>query len=71
MPQRVRDLIGDRVAVITKLDMDDGLPGSIWIDEALRTAQLLDADRTLDAIELTQGSSVFKPMYLFRGDVPV
>lgn len=69
--QRVRDVVGNRIAVIAKLDMDDGLPGSIWIDEALRTAQLLDADATLDAIELTQGSSVFKPMYLFRGDVPV
>lgn len=69
--RRVRDVVGDRIAVIAKLDMDDGLPGSIWIDEALRTAQLLDADATLDAIELTQGSSVFKPMYLFRGDVPV
>jgi 2,4-dienoyl-CoA reductase-like NADH-dependent reductase (Old Yellow Enzyme family) len=69
--QRVRDVVGDRIAVIAKLDMDDGLPGSIWIDEALRTAALLDADATLDALELTQGSSVFKPMYLFRGDVPV
>ena len=69
--ERVRDVVGNRIAVIAKLDMDDGLPGSIWIDEALRTAQLLDADATLDAIELTQGSSVFKPMYLFRGDVPV
>lgn len=69
--QRVRDVVGDQIAVIAKLDMDDGLPGSIWLDESLRTAQLLDADRTLDAIELTQGSSVFKPMYLFRGDVPV
>ena len=68
---RVREVVGDRIAVIAKLDMDDGLPGSIWIAEALRTAQLLDADATLDAIELTQGSSVFKPMYLFRGDVPV
>lgn len=68
---RVREVVGDRIAVIAKLDMDDGLPGSIWIDEALRTAQLLDEDQTLDAIELTQGSSVFKPMYLFRGDVPV
>jgi 2,4-dienoyl-CoA reductase-like NADH-dependent reductase (Old Yellow Enzyme family) len=69
--QRVRDVVGDRIAVIAKLDMDDGVPGSIWIDEALRSAQLLDADATLDALELTQGSSVFKPMYLFRGDVPV
>lgn len=69
--QRVRDTVGNQIAVIAKLDMDDGLPGSIWIDEALRTAQLLDHDRTLDALELTQGSSVFKPMYLFRGDTPV
>ncbi|OBH98656.1 NADH:flavin oxidoreductase [Mycobacterium sp. E2733] len=69
--RRVRDEVGDRIAVTAKLDMDDGVPGSIWLDEALRTAALLDADATLDAIELTQGSSVFKPMYLFRGDVPV
>ncbi|KWX66352.1 NADH:flavin oxidoreductase [Mycobacterium sp. NAZ190054] len=69
--QRVRAVVGDRIAVIAKLDMDDGLPGSIWIDEALRTAQLLDTDGMLDALELTQGSSVYRPMYLFRGDVPV
>lgn len=69
--QRVRDVVGDGIAVIAKLNMDDGMPGGIWIDEALRTVQLLDADATLDAIELTQGSSVYRPMYLFRGDVPV
>ncbi len=68
---RVREVVGDQIAVIAKLNMDDGVPGGIRIDEALRTAQLLDFDATLDAIELTQGSSVFKPMYLFRGDVPV
>jgi len=67
----VRKAVGTQVAVIAKPHMDDGLPGRIWIDEALRTAQLLDSDATLDAIELTQGSSVYKPMYLFRGDVPV
>ncbi len=69
--ERVRETVRNQIAVIAKLDMDDGVPGSIWIDEALRTVQLLDADRTLDAIELTQGSSVYKPMYLFRGDPPV
>lgn len=68
---RVREVVGRRIAVVAKLDMDDGLPGSIWIDESLRTTALLDADATLDAIELTQGSSVYRPMYLFRGDVPV
>ncbi len=69
--EHVRAVVNDQIAVIAKLDMDDGLPGSIWIDEALRAAQLLDGDATLDALELTQGSSVYKPMYLFRGDVPV
>ncbi|RAV07598.1 NADH:flavin oxidoreductase [Mycolicibacterium sp. GF69] len=68
---RVRDAVGDQIAVTAKVNMDDGMPGGIWIDEALRTVQLLDGDAALDAIELTQGSSVYKPLYLFRGDVPV
>jgi 2,4-dienoyl-CoA reductase-like NADH-dependent reductase (Old Yellow Enzyme family) len=69
--QRVRDAAGDRIAVIAKISMDDGIRGGIWLDESLRTAQLLDADFNLDAIELTQGSSVLHQMYLFRGDTPV
>ena len=67
---RVREVVGDRIAVIAKLNMDDGIRGGIWLDESLRTAQLLDADGNVDAIELTQGSSVYKQMYLFRGDDP-
>lgn len=69
--QRVREVVGDRIAVTAKISMDDGIRGSIWLSESLRTVQLLDQDRNLDAIELTQGSSFFKQMYLFRGDVPV
>ncbi|PQZ94576.1 NADH:flavin oxidoreductase [Arthrobacter sp. MYb227] len=69
--QRVREVVGNKVAVIAKISMDDGLPGSIWLTESIRTAQLLDQDRTLDALELTQGSSIIRQMYLFRGDVPV
>ena len=69
--QRVRAEVGDKIAVIAKISMDDGLPGSIWLNDSIRTAQLLDEDRNLDAIELTQGSSIIRQMYLFRGDVPV
>lgn len=69
--QRVRETVGDKIAVIAKISMDDGIHGSIWLTESLRTAQLLDQDANLDAIELTQGSSVSRQMYLFRGDVPV
>jgi 2,4-dienoyl-CoA reductase-like NADH-dependent reductase (Old Yellow Enzyme family) len=69
--QRVREVVGRRIAVIAKLSMEDGKRGGIALSESLRVVQLLDTDRNLDAIELTQGSSVFKPMYLFRGDTPV
>ncbi|MBO0676706.1 NADH:flavin oxidoreductase [Mycolicibacterium sp. S2-37] len=69
--ERVREAVGDRIAVTAKISMEDGMRGGISLAESLRTVQLLDADRNLDAIELTQGSSVFKPMYLFRGDTPV
>ena len=66
----VRERVGKRVAITAKLSMSDDIRGSIWIDESLRTAEMLDQDGQLDAIELTQGSSVFHPMYLFRGDIP-
>ncbi|WP_255799554.1 NADH:flavin oxidoreductase [Mycobacteroides abscessus] len=69
--QRVREVVGQRIAITAKLSMDDGMRGGISLAESLRTVQLLDADRNLDAIELTQGSSVYKPLYMFTGDTPV
>ena len=54
-----------------KLNMADGVRGGISVDEALPTAKWLEEDGGLDAIELTAGSSLVNPMYLFRGDAPV
>lgn len=67
----VRDAVGDRVAVTAKLNMDDGVPGGIWLDESLQLARWLQEDGTVDALELTAGSSLLNPMYLFRGGAPV
>lgn len=69
--QAVRERVGDAIAVTAKISMIDGVPGGIGLKESLRTAQLLDADANLDAVVLTEGSSVVRQMYLFRGDVPV
>ncbi|MCB9372947.1 MAG: NADH:flavin oxidoreductase [Microthrixaceae bacterium] len=67
----VREAVDDRVAVLAKVNMADGVPGGFWLDESVPFVRLLEADGCLDAIELTGGSSLQNPMYLFRGEAPV
>jgi 2,4-dienoyl-CoA reductase-like NADH-dependent reductase (Old Yellow Enzyme family) len=67
----VRDAVGSHLAVTAKLNMDDGVPGGFWLDESIQVAQWLEADGSVDALELTAGSSLLNPMYLFTGDAPV
>jgi 2,4-dienoyl-CoA reductase-like NADH-dependent reductase (Old Yellow Enzyme family) len=67
----VREAVGDRLAVLAKLNMADGVRGGLWLDESVEVARLLEADGGLDAIALTAGSSLQNPMYLFRGEAPV
>ncbi|MEU6796139.1 NADH:flavin oxidoreductase [Nonomuraea wenchangensis] len=67
----VRDAVGDRIAILAKLNMDDGVPGGLGVEESLQVAQWLERDGSLDALELTAGSSLLNPMYLFRGDAPI
>src|SRR6202048_79471 len=62
---------GTPIAVTAKLNMADGVRGGISTEESLQTAKWLEEDGGLDAIELTAGSSLVNPMYLFRGDAPV
>ena len=66
----VRETVGDQVALTAKMNMNDGVKRGLKETESLEIARLLDRDGTLDAIELTGGSSFSNPMYLFRGDVP-
>lgn len=67
----VRDAVGDRIAVLAKLNLDDGVPGGFWIDESVQVASWLEEDGTVDALELSCGSSLLNPMYLFRGQAPI
>lgn len=67
----VRDAVGGRIAIITKLNMSDGVRGGITLEEAIQTAKWIEADGTVDAFEMTGGSSLLNPMYLFRGGAPV
>lgn len=69
--EAVRRAAGTDVAVLAKLNMADGVPKGLWLDESLQVGALLEADGHLDAIELTGGSSLLNGMYFFRGDVPM
>ncbi|WP_141576529.1 NADH:flavin oxidoreductase [Actinomadura sp. WMMA1423] len=67
----VRDEVGDRIAITGKLNMRDGVRGGLEIDDSLYVARRLQEEGTVDALELTAGSSLLNPMYLFRGEMPV
>jgi len=66
----VRDAVGGRCAVTAKLNMADGVPGGLWLEDSVEVGRLLEADGALDALTLTGGSSLANPMYLFRGEAP-
>jgi len=67
----VRAGAGPNVAVVAKLNMVDGYRGGLEIGDSIEVAKMLEIDGTLDALELTGGSSFKNPMYLFRGDAPI
>lgn len=67
----VREEVGDNVAVTAKIGMTEGSSKGFSMPESLEFVQMLESDGHLDALELSAGSSLLNPMYLFRGDVPL
>ena len=68
--EAVSEAVGDGVAVTAKLNMADGVTGGFWLEESIAFGRMLEAEGALDALELTGGSSLSNPMYLFRGEAP-
>ena len=67
----VREAVGGRIAVTAKLNMADGVRRGLWLTESLAVARLIESDGSVDALQLTGGSSLLNGMYFFRGDVPI
>ena len=67
----VRDAVGDRLAIIAKLNLEDGVRRGLRIEESIQVARWLEEDGSLDALEMTAGSSLLNPMYLFKGPAPL
>jgi 2,4-dienoyl-CoA reductase-like NADH-dependent reductase (Old Yellow Enzyme family) len=67
----VREAVNGRVAVTAKISMSDGAPGGFRPKESIPFAKMLQDEDLIDALQLSAGSSLMNPMYLFRGDAPV
>jgi 2,4-dienoyl-CoA reductase-like NADH-dependent reductase (Old Yellow Enzyme family) len=68
--QRVLDAVGNRLAVLAKLNLRDGARGGVEIEDSIETARALQG-AGLHGLVMTGGFSPFSPMYLFRGNSPV
>ena len=69
--REIRQEVGDSIGIVVKLNMDDGVPGGFWLEEAVQVAKWLEEDGSADALEMTVGSSLLNPIYLFKGDAPI
>ncbi len=67
----VRDATRGRLAVTTKLNMEDGFAGGLEVEDSLEIARWIESDGSVDAIQLTGGHTTRTPMFLMRGEVPL
>lgn len=67
----VREAAGPAVAVYAKLNMDDGFRGGLELADGVAVARMLEADGSVDALQLTGGHTTRTPMYLLRGSSPL
>lgn len=66
----VREAAPSHMAVTAKISLNDGVKGGFQLPESAEFARLLQDDGHLDALEMTGGSSLGDPIYLFKGDAP-
>jgi 2,4-dienoyl-CoA reductase-like NADH-dependent reductase (Old Yellow Enzyme family) len=67
----VREAVGDRAAIWAKLNMEDGFRGGMTLDEGVDVARGIEADGSVDALQLTGGHTTRSPFFLMRGTVPL
>jgi len=68
--ERVLAAVGDKIAVVAKLNLRDGARSGVEIADSIKTARALQA-AGLHGLVMTGGFSPYSPMYLFRGNSPV
>jgi len=68
--ERVRAALPPELAVLAKVNLRDGYPGGLELDESVQVARWLEG-RGADALVLSGGFVSRDPFYLFRGEAPL
>ncbi len=68
--EEVKRAAGNDITVLVKMNMQDGIPGGMEIDESLEVARMLERAGT-DALVLSGGFVSKAPMYILHGAMPV
>ena len=66
----VRLAVGGESPVLLKVNLRDGFPGGLELDEAIETGRRLEAEGA-SALVLSGGFVSRTPLYMLRGDVPL
>ena len=66
----VKSAAGNDLAVLVKMNMQDGIPGGMGLDESLEVARILE-QAGADALVLSGGFVSKAPMYILHGAMPV
>lgn len=67
--RHVRKAAGNRMAVLVKMNLRDGVPGGMDIDESIELARRLERDGA-DALVPSGGFVSKTPFYMMRGTIP-
>jgi len=68
--RRVREAVGNEVALLAKTNLRDGFRGGLEVVDAIAVARALEAEG-VDALVLSGGFTSRTPFYLFRGAAPL
>jgi 2,4-dienoyl-CoA reductase-like NADH-dependent reductase (Old Yellow Enzyme family) len=68
---RVREAAGSGMAVLVKLNLEDGFRGGLELAEAVEAARRLESSGAVDGLVLSGGFVSRTPFYMLRGEVPV
>ncbi len=68
---RVRRAVGDRLAIVAKMNLSDGFEGGLDVDGAVEVARAIEASGDVDLLVPSGGFTSRTPFFLLRGGLPL